>query len=158
MNFWVCMGSEIMRVTVLNLSCYMSNKTLNQLLTTTMDEVGDFVRKLLNIFPCWVHIFIIFAELLLCVLSSWVVSPTLMVCLLYFCCRNCLPGGCLQCQEKMCSCWRQWSQSSIYNCTWTWAQVRICISISFFTDATVSYLHLKAYKWSFLCDMLVMIL
>lgn len=46
------MGSEIMRVTVLNLSCYMSNKTLNQLLTIIMDEVGDFVRKLLNIFPC----------------------------------------------------------------------------------------------------------
>lgn len=59
-----------MRVTVLNLSCYLPNKTLSQLLSKTMDKVGDFVRKLLNIFPCWEHILIIFAELLLCVLSA----------------------------------------------------------------------------------------
>lgn len=55
---------------MLNLSCYLSNKTLSQLLSKTMDKVGDFVRKLLNIFPCWEHILIIFAELLLCVLSA----------------------------------------------------------------------------------------
>lgn len=153
MNFWVCMDSEIyfpmkaVKVSVFNLFPVWQNSRLIFQWDDEQNTQMILCANCSNIFHTG-HIFYHFGWVTaLCCewMNCFTDSDGSILC---FCCRNCLPGRCLQCQEKVCSCWRQRSQSGIYNCTWTWAQVRTC-PVCFFTDATVVYFHLKSYKWNY---------